>query len=69
MDIEKINDFVNVYSGVLQLDDELRQNIQELIQNLVKKYSDTLNIDPDINIADSVLVAALKSNIVDEVFD
>lgn len=39
MDIEKINDFVNVYSGVLQLDDELRQNIQELIQNLVKKYS------------------------------
>ena len=36
--------------------------------DLVKKYSDTLNIDPDINIADSVLVEALKSNIVDEVF-
>lgn len=39
MDIEKINDFVNVYSDVLQLNDELRQNIKELIQNLVKKYS------------------------------
>lgn len=39
MDIEKINDFVNCYSDVLHLDDELRQNIKVLIQNLVKKYS------------------------------
>jgi len=40
MDIEKINDFVNVYSDVLQLNDELRQNIKDLIQNLVKNIVD-----------------------------
>ena len=36
--------------------------------DLVKKYSDILNIDPDISIADSVVVETMKSEIIDEVF-
>ena len=36
--------------------------------DLVKKYSDVLNIDPDIGIADSVVVESMKASIIDEVF-
>ena len=35
--------------------------------DLVKKYSDLLNISPDIEIADSVLVSSVKKEIIDEV--
>ena len=36
--------------------------------DLVKKYSDVLNIDPDISIADSVVIESMKNEIIDEVF-
>ncbi len=36
--------------------------------DLVKKYSYLLNIDPDIEIADSVIISSLKQKIIDEVF-
>ncbi len=37
--------------------------------DLVKKYSDVLNIDANINISDPVLIANVKNHIIDEVFD
>ncbi len=37
--------------------------------DLVKKYSDLLNISPDIGIADSVVVSSLKESVIDEVFE
>ena len=37
--------------------------------DLVKKYSDLLNLDPDIEIAPDVLIASLKRKIIDDVFD
>ena len=37
--------------------------------DLVKKYSDLLNISPDIGIADSVVISSLKESVIDEVFE
>ncbi len=37
--------------------------------DLVKKYSDLLNVEPNIQIADEVVIASLKNRIIDEVFD
>ena len=37
--------------------------------DLVKKYSDLLNLDSNIEIADGVLIASLKRKIIDDVFD
>ena len=37
--------------------------------DLVKKYSDLLNIDPNIEIADAVIIASLKRKVIDEVFE
>lgn len=36
--------------------------------DLVKKYSDVLNIDPNISIADPVVILSVKAKIIDEVF-
>ena len=37
--------------------------------DLVKKYSDLLNVDPNIGVADEVIVSVLKRKVIDEVFE
>ena len=59
---------------------ELKENLKRLESasictfdsfslDLVKKYSYLLNIDPNVEIADSVVVSGLKAKIIDEVFE
>ena len=39
MDLEKIYDFIDAYSKALQIDDEYKAILKELIPKLVEKYS------------------------------
>ena len=52
MNKEKINDFIDVYSQELNLTEEIKQNLKELISNLVLKYQNAakvVNIQKDMN--------------------